>query len=95
MKQIDSLALPADWRERASAAFAGIGFGEYAWHATYRAAWAECASRARVQLGTRIAELARGIVNVKDARIAALSRENALLKAQLDELEERILRGIK
>jgi hypothetical protein len=85
--EIDRLALPADWRERAGAAFKDIAYREYAWHATYRAAWTECARRAKVQLGETIAELLDGIVNVKDARIEILRRENALLKAQLEELE--------
>lgn len=58
------------------------------WPETGRAAWEECAARARAHLGQRVSELLSGIVSAKDARIAALERDNALLKAQLEELEE-------
>ena len=90
MKTIDPLALPDDWRERAGLAFRGIGIREYAWHATYRAAWEECAAQARTQLGTRVAGLMRGILSVKDARILTLEHDNAILKAQLEELERAL-----
>jgi hypothetical protein len=88
----DPLTLPDDWRERAGAAFAGIGFKEFAWHATYRAAWDECALRARRELVVRIGSLLRAIVSAKDARIRELERDNAHLKAQLEELESAFCR---
>jgi hypothetical protein len=58
------------------------------WPETGRAAWEECARRARAHLGTRVSELLSGIVSAKDARILALEKDNALLKVQLEELEE-------
>jgi hypothetical protein len=58
------------------------------WPETGRAAWEECAARARAHLGLRVSELLGGIVSAKDARIAALEKDNAILKAQLDLLEE-------
>jgi hypothetical protein len=58
------------------------------WPETGRAAWEECAARARLHLGLQISELLGGIVSAKDARIAALERDNTLLKAQIEEIEE-------
>jgi hypothetical protein len=58
------------------------------WPEAGRKAWEECARRARADLGIRVSELLQGIVSAKDARIAALEKDNALLKAQLEELEE-------
>ena len=90
MKTIDPLALPDDWRERAGRGFLDIGFKEFAWHATYRRAWEECAAIARLEQSRHEKALVQAIVLVKDARIAALEKDNALLKAQLEELERAL-----
>ena len=86
MKTNDPLALPEDWRERAGMAFKDIGFKEYVWHATYRLAWAECAARADAQ-ASNLLRILRALVSVKDARIRELEKDNAILKAQMAELE--------
>ena len=86
MKTPDPLALPLDWRERAGAAFKDIGFKEYAWHATYRTAWAQCALAASVQLETLL-RILRALLSVKDARIRELERDNEILKEQMADLE--------
>ena len=86
MKKNDPLALPEDWRERAGTAFKDIGFKEHAWHATYRAAWAECATRADAQLNNLL-RILRALISVKDARIRELEKDIGILKAQMAELE--------
>ena len=90
----DPLAMPADWLQLAAAAFKDVGFKESPWHATYRAGWAECAARAGVRL-QGCDRVLRAVLEVRDARIAALRKENALLKAQLEEFLERLTPGIK
>ena len=87
----DPLALPNDWQEKVTALLhenAANDYKEYSWEATYKAAWEECAALARAQLTERVSDLMRGMVSAKDARIRELERDNAALKAQLDELEE-------
>jgi hypothetical protein len=58
------------------------------WPEAGRKAWEECAARARIHLAMRVSDLLQGIVSAKDARIAALEEDNALLKAHLETLEE-------
>ena len=82
----DPLALPEDWQEKVCHLLPCKDYKD-SWKVTYKAAWEECAHRARAQLTERVSDLLRGLESAKDARIRELEIDNAALKAQLEELE--------
>ena len=91
--EINALALPADWQERATASLHEMvisGYKEFSWQVAYKAGWNECATRARAIMAAGeegITEGMKEIVAIKDMTIAELERENKALEKQIDELE--------